>query len=261
MPRLHHDGDPRLTCSHECHLARGNSLGGEDWGLDVGTPIKAPFDGTYRYHAAGTGGYTFTGIPADARLRGMVTQAMHNSRANGLTLGGSAKFFHEGHVLGWSGGAPGHPGAGTSTGPHTHQHGIANGVRIAMTAAVAWMLSRLGQLAGQPSKPLTEQDDDEMRIIYVPNGSIALIGGPFPAEEFSDPKTQGFSYEAEGQVWGRVAVTPDQYTTLVRRQNARAAALAQSIAQAIPSGSAAPAHGPVNVTAVLEVTGTITPKE
>lgn len=162
MPDVFHHGRPYMTCDHKCHLRRG-SLGGEDWAIPVGTPLYAPVSGTYRYHRAGTGGYTFTGIPADARLKGITFQAMHNSRAYQLTLDGPARYIVEGHLLGWSGGAYGAPGSGSSTGPHTHQHGTLNGKRIPMTEAVKWMRSQISTAPTKPSRQAETETD--MRLV------------------------------------------------------------------------------------------------
>lgn len=158
MPRLWHNGSPRLTCDNACHLRRG-SKGGEDWAMAVGTPLYAPFDGTYRFHVAGTGGYTVTGIPSDSRLKELVAQVMHLSKSAGLVLGGASKFYREGTLLAYSGGRPGAPGAGSSTGPHEHAHGIISGKRGSMTTAISWARA---QLAPKP----TPTGDTDMLYLF-----------------------------------------------------------------------------------------------
>ncbi|WP_084541180.1 peptidoglycan DD-metalloendopeptidase family protein [Nocardioides alkalitolerans] len=104
------------------HLARGSS-GGIDYGMGVGTALPASAGGTIgNIPENGTGGHTVTITHAD----GWKTQYMHLSafsRSNGETVA-------QGDVVGLSGGAPGAPGSGSSTGPHVHWHMIdPSGVR------------------------------------------------------------------------------------------------------------------------------------
>jgi len=140
MPRLFHNGSPRISCDDPCHKRRG-SAGGEDFAVAVGTPVFAPVAGTYRFRSAGTGGWTITVVPADSRLRGWVLEVMHLSRSAGLVLGGASRYYPEGALIGYSGGRRGAPGAGSSNGPHTHEHAIIHGrrggIRAAMALAVA----------------------------------------------------------------------------------------------------------------------------
>ena len=152
--RAFFDGAYRLTASHADHRnRRPPSLGGEDWALPEGTLLRAPFSGRWRFRSAGSGGWTFTGTPDDPALSGLVVEAMHVSRAMpSFTLGGPALHVREGEPLGWSGGRRGHPGAGNSTGPHLHAHGILNGRRIAFTTARAWANEREGTTMSTPAE-------------------------------------------------------------------------------------------------------------
>lgn len=129
---LWHAGSLPISCDDPCHRRRG-SAGGEDFAVGVGRPVFAPFSGTFRFRVAGTGGWTLTGISSE--VRGAVSEGMHLSRAI-LPLGGSARYVTKGTLLGFSGGRRGAPGAGSSTGPHIHEHGILNGVRMGMRAFV-----------------------------------------------------------------------------------------------------------------------------
>lgn len=161
MPRLWHDGNPVMTCDHACHRRRG-SLGGEDFAVREGTPLKAPVAGTYRFHTNGTGGWTMTVIPADARLRGFVIQALHLSGAAHLALNAGQRYYDEGQIVAYSGGRVGHPGAGQSTGPHTHEHGIIAGVRTGIRDAIARARALLAPIIipATPSNPTPITDSD-----------------------------------------------------------------------------------------------------
>lgn len=106
----------RITGTWQQHLDRG-SLGGIDYGMNVGTRLPAAGGGTVRnLPNNGTGGHTVT-IHHDNGYR---TQYMHLSAfllADGAVVG-------TGGIVGLSGGAPGAPGSGSSTGPHVHWHMI-----------------------------------------------------------------------------------------------------------------------------------------
>lgn len=118
-----------VSCDHYCHLARpwpNTSLGGIDYPALVGTPLYAPASGILRVRDAGTGGWTLVLSRSD----GVRFEAMHISRAiPGLVIGGAGVPVLAGQLAGWSGGIVGAPGAGSSTGPHIHEHAIVGGVR------------------------------------------------------------------------------------------------------------------------------------
>lgn len=105
------------------HRARG-SLGGTDWATPVGTPIYAPVAGSVRFEAgSGSGGYIISLNLADSP--GYVMQFLHCSGFNG-----SNRSVKAGELLGYTGGARGAAGSGSSTGPHAHVHLVdPNGVR------------------------------------------------------------------------------------------------------------------------------------
>jgi len=113
----------QITGTWQDHLNDG-SLGGIDYGMNVGTGLPAAGGGTIRnIPNNGTGGHTVT-IYHDNGYR---TQYMHLSQfvlADGAAIG-------TGGIVGHSGGAVGAPGSGSSTGPHVHWHMIdPNGTRI-----------------------------------------------------------------------------------------------------------------------------------
>jgi len=169
MPRLFHNGSPRVTCSHPCHLARGTSAGGEDFGLNERTPLFAPVSGTYRFRRAGTGGWTITVIPADARLRGFVLEVMHLHSSAGLVLGGASRYYSEGALVGFSGGRVGHPGAGSSTGPHAHEHGYVAGRRYGIRETIARAIALV-----RPTAPPTNRRHNVTTLYHRQGSSPAL---------------------------------------------------------------------------------------
>jgi len=113
----------RISDGWAAHRARG-SLGGIDWATPVGTPITAPNPGQVVYEAGkGSGGYIITLHLANSP--GYKMQFLHCSSFNG-----GNRTVKEGELLGYTGGAAGAPGAGSSTGPHVHVHMVdPNGVR------------------------------------------------------------------------------------------------------------------------------------
>ncbi|MFJ1634584.1 peptidoglycan DD-metalloendopeptidase family protein [Streptomyces anulatus] len=101
------------------HINRG-SLGGIDYAMGVGTGLPAAGAGTVtNIPYNGTGGHTVTITHGD----GYRTQYMHLSAfhvSDGTWVG-------QGGTVGFSGGAAGAPGSGSSTGPHVHWHLITPG--------------------------------------------------------------------------------------------------------------------------------------
>ncbi len=133
-----------ITGTWQDHLNSG-SLGGIDFGMGVGTRLPACGGGTIRnIPENGTGGHTVT-IYHDNGYR---TQYMHLSQfllADGAAIG-------TGGIVGLSGGQPGAPGSGSSTGPHLHWHMIdPGGTRINP-------LEYVGGGGGGLPKTSTEQD-------------------------------------------------------------------------------------------------------
>lgn len=77
-------------------------------------------------------------------------------------------------------------------------------------------------LAGDDGTPIPTEQDDDMKIIAVPAGSIGLIGGHGEPVVFTNYATQGFLIEALVAAYGKVTVTPDQFTTHINFQKAQA---------------------------------------
>ncbi|MCY1036667.1 M23 family metallopeptidase [Corallococcus sp. BB11-1] len=100
------------------HINRG-SLGGIDYVMGVGTPLRACASGQLLINwNNGTGGYTATVVMAN----GMRSQYLHLSGFNG-----GERMVRQGEIVGYSGGAAGAPGSGSSTGPHLHWHMVTSG--------------------------------------------------------------------------------------------------------------------------------------
>ncbi len=103
-----------ITCSWECHRARG-SAGGIDFGMGVGTALPACGAGTVQNIAYnGNAGHTVTIHHGE----GWRSQYLHLSQ---FALANNT-YVCAGTVVGYSGGAAGAPGSGSSTGPHLHWH-------------------------------------------------------------------------------------------------------------------------------------------
>lgn len=97
------------------HKARG-SQGGTDFPIPVGTPIPSPFAGVvHNFPNAGAQG-NMVSLQLD---NGWKFQALHLSRFRDDLNG---KRVTPGTIIGYTGGAKGAPGAGSSTGPHLHIH-------------------------------------------------------------------------------------------------------------------------------------------
>lgn len=113
----------RMSDNWAQHIARG-SAGGIDYAMPVGTPITAPCDGRLEnWNSGGGAGYVARFYHEDGT----------NQRDEFLHLSRFQKpgYYKQGQVIGFSGGAKGAPGAGTSTGPHVHWHLIlGNGQRV-----------------------------------------------------------------------------------------------------------------------------------
>jgi hypothetical protein len=110
------------------HIARG-SLGGIDYAVPEYSPIYAPTAGwTEAIKGNGTGGWyiKFTHDPGNGGLGpGWRDEFLHVARFK------PNDYYGQGAVIGYSGGQPGHPGAGSSTGPHIHWHLIdGSGTRV-----------------------------------------------------------------------------------------------------------------------------------
>lgn len=118
----------RISGTWAEHIARG-SLGGIDFAVPVGTPIKAPTAGWVKnVRGNGSGGWyvEFTHDPGNGGLgAGWRDEFLH------LSGFANEDYYGAGDIIGYSGGEPGHPGAGSSDGPHIHWHLInGSGVRV-----------------------------------------------------------------------------------------------------------------------------------
>lgn len=134
-----------ITGTWAQHIAR-KSAGGVDFGMSVGTPLPACGAGTITNLANnGSAGNTVT----LALGGGWKSQYFHLSRftTSGRTVAKKA-------VIGYSGGAAGAPGSGSSTGPHCHWHLInPSGVRVNA-------LNYVSDTGGAPGLPKTATEDD-----------------------------------------------------------------------------------------------------
>lgn len=118
------DGQP-ISDGWAEHRARG-SLGGIDYAVGVGTPVRATCDGRVEnIPNNGSGGNTVTLWHTNGLGDGFRDQFMHLSQ---FVAEGNYK---QGDIIGYSGGKAGAPGSGSSTGPHCHWHLInPSGTRV-----------------------------------------------------------------------------------------------------------------------------------
>lgn len=103
----------KVSDDFAAHRARG-SQGGTDYPVPVGTPIFSPFSGilTNSPNAGAAGNKVTIDLG-----NGWKFVAMHLSRFRDDLNG---KRVMAGQIIGYTGGAKGAPGAGSSTGPHLH---------------------------------------------------------------------------------------------------------------------------------------------
>lgn len=117
---------------------------------------------------------------------------------------------------------------GTSTtGPHVHctlEPTIVIGTQNAIDPLPYIRKAKAdAALAGGGTPIPIQQEESDMRVIAVPAGSIGLIGGHGEPVVFTNYATQGFLIEALVAAYGKVVVTPDQFTTHINFQKAQAA--------------------------------------
>lgn len=177
--RTWHDDKWPMVEDDASHKRRG-SLGGEDYGVAAGSPLYAPATGTLRARNGGTGGNTLSLNP-DGYDDIVAIEVMHCSGLGGLQIGGSSIRVTEGQLVGKSGGVKGAPGAGNSTGPHTHEHiDLSNGTRTGITL---YMQEHGGSAAkpGTSTKPTLEEAMSAFggAVAHIhSNNSVAKPGDP-----------------------------------------------------------------------------------
>lgn len=103
----------KINDTFQGHKDRGSQSPGVDFNAPVGTPIISPVSGTASENpSGGAAGYMVTVTDAN----GYKHQFMHLSKFAGV----NGKQIKAGQLIGYSGGARGAVGAGSSTGPHIH---------------------------------------------------------------------------------------------------------------------------------------------
>lgn len=185
---------------------------GTDFGVAQGTSLRATIDGRVSRWTDQYGAYIIDIVADD----GLLVRNGHLSRidvSNGQRV-------TAGQVIGLTGGLPGTPGAGWSTGPHLHWE---------LRRGSSWIDPR--NLNPQPSNfgdvPSSESDDVVKIII---GGTVALVGEYESAVYTSMGGGQGFSIEANSKAYGSVSgLTQDQVTTLVNEAKGRRDGLIRSI--------------------------------
>ncbi len=141
---------------------------GTDFGVPQGTPLRATVDGTIvRHENDGLGAYVLDIIADD----GLLVRNGHLSRMDV----GNGQRVKAGDIIGLTGGIPGTPGAGMSTGAHLHWELR----RDRAWSGGNWVDPRTMQppVKNFGDNPTPEQKDDEMaynRIRDPRNGNVAF---------------------------------------------------------------------------------------
>lgn len=191
---------------------------GTDFGVTQGTPLRATVDGVIvRHNNDGLGAYVLDIISDD----GLLVRNGHLSRMDVNT----GQRVTAGQVIGLTGGQPGTPGAGYSTGPHLHWE-----LRWDRAwSGGAWVDPRKMVPAVKSFGDVPSSDEGDVVKIII-GGTVALVGEYESAVYTSMGGGQGFSIEANSKAYGSVSgFTQDQVTTLVNEARGRRDGLIRSI--------------------------------
>jgi hypothetical protein len=169
-----------VTCTWQCHINHHNSDLGDDSGASVGTPIRAPFNGTLRNVIRQESPVLYIAFLTSDDDPSLECEVMHLSRF------APAGHYLEGQTMGWSGGAVGAVGSGHATGPHIHINAVVNGV-LTPWGNVLSQFASVGTpvLLTPPASPTpsTLLEDNDM------NGLKWVINPAHPATPAADSKT------------------------------------------------------------------------
>jgi murein DD-endopeptidase MepM/ murein hydrolase activator NlpD len=127
---------------------------GTDFAIAQGTELRATTSGVIRNYKGNTGGWGIDIVRPD----GWVVRNWHMSEffvSNGQKV-------NSGDVIGLTGGAKGHPGAGLSTGPHLHWE-----IRSNSGWGAGWVDPRTLNPKNFSEKPNNQEDDDMIAIVYL----------------------------------------------------------------------------------------------
>jgi hypothetical protein len=164
-----------VTQTWEKHLINaGPTLGGVDYGMDVGTPLPASSGGVFEWVTALTlvkPRWYNTGLGYAAAVRHPDgTRTVYGHCSGRMARAGSTVVA--GQVLALSGGAKGTPGAGKSTGAHVHCHDVlpdgTTRARPFTTGGGASGSAGTGTPAPIPDPAL---EVSEMKFLYTPAGA------------------------------------------------------------------------------------------
>lgn len=105
----------KVTDTFAAHIARHSSAPGIDFGMPVGTTLRAPVPGVVTFHPNIN---PLAGNQIQIKLaNGDIMDMDHVSGFANIPSGSTVQ---AGQAVGFSGGAAGAPGSGDSTGPHVH---------------------------------------------------------------------------------------------------------------------------------------------
>lgn len=141
---------------------------GTDFGIPQGTPLHATADGEVRVYNGASGGWGIDIYTDD----GWTIRNWHLSSIWVKT----GQRVAVGNVIGATGGAAGHPGAGNSTGPHLHWELRTNRGWDAGWVDPRTLSPQPGTFGQDPAPATSTSEEDEMAFntIRHPNGSIVF---------------------------------------------------------------------------------------
>ena len=164
----------RMSDTWEGHISRGNSRGGLDYAMGIGTPITAPINGRLENrpnNGSGRGNYI--------RLHhgdGWVDEFLH-LKDGGFVPEGN---YSQGQIIGYSG------NTGDSTGPHVHWHLVApdgtrvnplDAVKIHADNAAAEAAAKAAQTAAAAAAAARKKKENDMYYNKVTeNGWHYVVG-------------------------------------------------------------------------------------
>lgn len=219
MAYIYPTGVHNVSDSFQDHLNRGSVNPGTDYTSAYGDTVVAVAAGTVTDASNDNGGGGGRTVHID-HDDGTGSDYLHLSQVQ-VNAG---QWIAQGTRVGLSG-ASGN-GSDWYYGAHlhlsfrpNHSHGYSNNGNQDFDALMA-------KQTAPPITPVQAKEDEEMRIVTVPNGTVALVGEYTGLKYTSASGSQGFSYQANMVAYGTSSgLTEDQVSTLVSEASTRRNAL------------------------------------